>query len=55
MMKTFPLTKIKGHVNSTLRVNEQICCSEVLLLTVLMYTSSAISKALYELAGQDTF
>ena len=36
-------------------VNEQICCSEVLFLTVSVCTSSATSKALYELASQDTF
>lgn len=36
-------------------VKEQICSSEVLLLTVLMYTCTEISKALYELASQDTF
>lgn len=30
-------------------VNEQICCSEVLLLTVIdVHAASAISKALYE-------
>ena len=49
MMKTLKDMLIPPYVN------EQFCCSEVLLLTVLMYTSSAISKALYELAGQHTF